>query len=85
MFGDELRESNQDANLQRHLSVILHAISAKDSRKAIFGREEAHRKRSAFLSKANSIQLTQNAITFEKVTTATMNLMVSTPPHSRSK
>ena|ERR1700761_5797294 len=85
MFGDDLRESNQDTNLQCHLSVILHAISAKDSRKVIFGSKKAYKKRSAFFSTANSIQLRQNAIRFEKVTTTTMNLIVSMPPHSRSK
>ena len=31
MFGNELRESNQDSNLDRHLSVILHAVSEKVS------------------------------------------------------
>ena len=27
VFGDQLRESNQDPDLQCHLSVILHAVS----------------------------------------------------------
>ena len=31
MFGNQLRESNQNSNLDRHLSVILHSVSEKES------------------------------------------------------
>ena len=31
MFGNQLRESNQDSNLHRHLSAILHSVSKKAS------------------------------------------------------
>ena len=85
MFRDELHESNQEANLQCHLSVISHAISSKDLRKVMFGSKAAYKKRSAFVNRTNSIQLRQKAMIFEKVTTTTMNLIVSMPPHSRSK
>jgi hypothetical protein len=85
MFWDELCESNEDPDLQCHLSMICHAVSAKRSKRVLFIVKETHKNRSAFLSKANSIQFTPKAMIFEKVTVTTINLMVSTAPHSRSR
>ena len=85
MLWDKLCESNEDPDLQCHLSVVLHAVPAKGSKRVPSRIKETHKNRSAFLSKANSIQFTHMAMIFEKVTVTTINLMVSTVLHSRSK
>ena len=83
VFGNQLRKGNQDTNLDRHLSVILHAVSANGQDRPI-GSNATDRK-TGFLSAVNSIQFKPNAMILEKVAVAAMNLMVSVAPQSRSR
>jgi len=85
MFWYQLRECNQYAGEECHLSVILHAIP--DEAKSAINQVVivSYKNKSAFLVATNSIQLKTNAMRFGTVTQTTINFNVSTVPHNRSK
>lgn len=85
MFRDELGEGDEQGDLERHLSVVLHTITEKISITKYLKHTVAYRNWSDQPVAMNSIQFSPKAMIFEATIVTTMNLIVSTAPHSLSK